>query len=302
MHSSPVLSRSGLPRTQGALALVTLFTLLGGCEPSAENAIAEIEKDHLPRVVELVQEDLGRHGPGLAKAAERLAPGFSVTPAEKRQTQLRAGLKYVQVPPRGVMEFIASPMSFLAAVDDKGVVIARDAEPDSMAGQDFGARFEVVKSALAGQAGKGLGEFKSKSLDEPSSWSILFTQPVLAQADGATAEADGEAGAPKVAGALVAGIPLWRLAQRLGKQLQVEHAKTKGLVLWVYTFKGSELYFKSSAPELDKLLNEQVPLSRLHAGVSGKVILGGRAYAYVSKLVPEIGPDVGVLVVRGDPL
>lgn len=282
-------------------SLLLAVSLLAGCEASAENAIAEIEKDHLPRVIELVREDLGRHGPGLVKASERLAPGFSVTPEEKRQTQLRAGLKYVQVPPRGVMEFIASPMSFLAAVDDKGVVIARDAEPDSMAGQDFGARFTEVKAALAGKSAQGLGEFESKSADEPSSFSILFAEPVRGKPD-ADEVADAEGREPKVVGALVAGIPLWRLAQRLGKQLQVEHAKTRGLVLWVYAFKGHELYFKSSAPELDKLLHEQVPLERLADGVSGKVLLGGRAYGYVSKAIPEIAPDVGVLVVRGDPL
>ena len=80
-----------------------------------------------------------------------------------------------------------------------GVVIARDREPDRMRGQDFKTRFEVLRQALGGTAATGLGEFYAEDPDAPSSWSILFAAPSLR---------DGQ-----VVGAVLAGIPLSRLAQ-----------------------------------------------------------------------------------------
>jgi hypothetical protein len=65
---------------------------------------------------------------------------------------VKAALRILQQPKKGIDEFVASPMSFLAAIGVDGVVIARDREVDRMRGQDFKTRFEVVRQALAGAA------------------------------------------------------------------------------------------------------------------------------------------------------
>lgn len=279
---------------RGACSLIAaVLALAVGCEEdTAEQARETIRDEHLPAMKAVVAEDVERHLIGIRKAADRLAPGFVVDDPAKRETQMRTALRYVQEPPKGIREFITSPMSFLAAVGPDGVVLARDAEPDRMKGMDM-TQFPVVREALkSGEVGTDLGEFKGEAEGE-SSWSILFAAPV---------EADGER-----VGAVVAGIPLWRLAQRLSRQMRVDHAPEieEGLVLWAYLLKGDRLFYKGTPPELDDRLPKPAELQKQlrEAGdpATGHLQLHGRTYGYGVTALPEVGDDVALVVVRGSP-
>ena len=120
---------------------------LAGCEDDAavRKTADRVRTVDLARVEELIEQDLENHQAGVDKAAAKLAPGFAVADPAKRESQMRAALRILQQPKKGIDEFVASPMSFLAALDVDGVVIARDRSPDRMKGQDYKSRFDVVQ-------------------------------------------------------------------------------------------------------------------------------------------------------------
>jgi hypothetical protein len=270
----------------GAFLIIVLAVI--GCENSAaiERTETQLREVDLPRVLVLVQQDLENHQAGVVKAAAKLAPGFAVADPEKRESQIRAALRILQQPKKGIDEFVASPMSFLAAIDTNGVVIARDREQDRMTGQDFKSRFEVVRQALAGSSVTGLGEFFAKDPEAPSSWSILFAAPSMK---------DGE-----VVGVVLAGIPLSRLAQRLSRQFRVEAAK--GDPVWVYLYKGGRLFHWDTPPQVDALIRDPAAraerLGASPAGYTEKTRLQGELQVYGVFPIELLAPDIGTIIVR----
>ena len=262
--------------------------LLVACENTAAIARTEtrLREVDLPRVQELVQQDLENHRAGVVKAAAKIAPGFAVADPETRESQIRAALRILQQPKKGIDEFVASPMSFLAAVGSDGIVIARDREQDRMTGQDFKTRFEVVRQALGGAAATGLGEFFAEDPEAPSSWSILFAAPSIR--DGA------------VVGAVLAGIPLSRLAQRLSRQFRVE--QDEGEPVWVYLYKGNRLFHWDTPPEVDALVRDPVAraarLAKAPAGYTEKARLQGELQVYGVFPLELLAPDIGTIIVR----
>ncbi len=269
--------------------------LLAGCGGDAHNARRVIREEHVPYLQEIIGEDMERHREGVRDAADRLVRGFVLEDPLQREHDMRIALERIQEPPRGVPEFIASPMSFLAAVAKDGTVIARDVsdEDDRMQGEDFGERYGAVRRALTeGRAGYELGEFPSEEEGGKSSWSMLFVQPV---------EREGE-----VVGAVVAGIPLWRMAQRLGRQLQAEHAGEDGTILWVYMYKGDELHHFGTPPDLDTVVPDAAArrqgFERSPGGFTGQVQQFGRWYGWGVVPAPRVADDVGLIVFRSDPV
>jgi len=268
--------------------LLLSIGVLAGCEDQAavDRTARQLRDTDRPRVEALVEHDLHNHQAGVTKAAEKLAPGFAVTDLAARETQMRAALRILQQPKKGIDEFVASPMSFLAAVGLDGRVVARDREPDRMAGQDFKARFDVVRQALAGTAATGLGEFYAKDPKAPSSWSILFAAP---------SRRDGQ-----VVGAVLAGIPLSRLAQRLSRQFRVE--QKEGFPVWVYLYKGKRLFYWDTPPQVDALVRDPVAraeaLAASPAGYTKKVRLQGDLQVYGVFPLALLGPDVGTIIFR----
>jgi hypothetical protein len=286
--------------------VITVALVAAGCgEEGAPEARRTVREEHLPRVKEIVREDMDRHRQGIRDAAERLAPGFQVEDPAERERQMRTALRLVRTPPRGVPEFIASPMTFLAAVGSDGKVIARDwaserdvregeAPPDPMRGADFGRHYPVVRRTLReGVSGYGLGEFPPEGGPE-SSISMLFVAP---------ARRDGQ-----VVGAVVAGIPLWRMAQRLSTQLRTEHASEieRAGVLWAYIYKDDRLFSLGTPPELEEMLpngaTREAGLRRSPGGFTGQFQAFTRWYGYGVMPLRRIGDDVGVLIISSPPV
>jgi hypothetical protein len=268
--------------------LLLSVAMLLGCENSAavKRTQMQLRDIDYPRVQALIEQDLAHHQVGVVKAAAKLAPGFALADPVLREKQVRAALRILQQPKKGIDEFVASPMSFLAAVGVDGVVIARDREPDRMQGQDFKARFEVVRQALGGTAATGLGEFYAEDPDAPSSWSILFAAPSLR--------------GDQVVGVILAGIPLSRLAQRLSRQLRVE--QKAGAPVWVYLYKGERLFHWDTPPEVDALVRDPVAraasLSASPAGYTEKARLQGELQLYGVFPLELLAPDVGTIISR----
>lgn len=280
--------------SRSMLALLAAFAVAACHGERAAAARKKIRLEHLPRVAQITREDLQRHADGLRRAADRIAPGFVKVSGEQQEREVRQVLKLIRSPKKGVRELVISPLSFIAAVGKDGLVIARDTEPDPMRGMNLGKQFPVVARALAGAEGQDMGEFASLNKDGKPSVTILMAAP---------AHYKGE-----VVGALVLGIPLWRLQQRLSKQLQMEEAgksKKQGVVIWSYIYRGDELHHHGTPRDLDQIVPDEktrnAGLARSPGGFTGEAQQYGYWYGYGVRPLPLLGKDAGVIVFRMDP-
>jgi hypothetical protein len=278
-----------------ALALSLVVAAAAGCNNErAAPARKKIRLEHAPRVAQITREDLQRHRAGLQRAADRIAPGFVKVTGEQQEREVRQVLKLIRSPKKGVQELVISPMSFIAAVNKDGVVVARDAEPDKMKGMNLAKLFPSVRKALAGEEAFELGQFESLNKGGKPSITIVMAAP---------AHYRGE-----VVGALALGIPLWRLQQRLSKQLQMEEAgksKKQGVVVWVYIYRGDELHHHGTPRDLDTIVPDaktrKAGLAKSPKGFTGEVAQYGYWYGYGVRPLPQLGDDVGMIVFRMDP-
>ena len=287
-----------------------LALLLASCEDGAHHACEVIIRQHVPRVRALVDEDLSRAMSGVTQAAELTAPGFEANlddPA-RRERDLRWAIQHrIREPPRGIPELMISPISFVAAVDADGHVICRDIEPDPMRGLDVGALFPHVHAALTdGTASYRLVEFQPAApppaaegqaeVDagppEAPSVSVVYVAP---------ARVDG-----RIVGAIIAGTPLWRTAQRITRQIQAEGETTAGAIFWLYMFRGDDLYHHGTPSTLDTIVPSGAAraagFARSEGGFCGEQNQFGRWYCYGVIHLPQLGDDVGAIVYRSDPV
>lgn len=270
--------------------VMAVFLLSVGCgKDGAPNARAMIKNEHAPRVEKFVLDLMTRHTAGLTHAADRIGAGFVKAEPAQLEQEMRQVLKLIRSPKRGVPELVISPMSFIAVVGKDGKAIARDIDPDKdkMKGMDLAKLFPVVADALKGKAGTSMGEFESEDPDKPSV-TIMMAAP---------AHYKGE-----VVGALVLGIPLWRLQQVITKQLQMEIGGKQSVVLWVYVYRGAELHHHGTPPDLAKLLPDDATRKAGYAkspgGFTGEVQQYAYWYGYGVRPLRVFGPDIGVIIVR----
>ena len=288
-----------MSRTRPLLGLalsgcIAFLLLLGGCDEGAIPERREIVEIDVPRVREVVREDVERGVVGVRRAAQKMARGFLVDDPARRATEMRGVLRRLREPTRGIDELMISPITFVAAVGMDGHVICRDIEPDPMAGFDAGAAFPHVREALEqGHESYRLVEFPSTLETDPPSITVLYVAPSFV---------DG-----RVVGAIMAGTPLWRTAQRLSRQLQAERAQevANGLITWVYLYRGDGIHHHGTPSDLDTIVPDAAARAAGYAaspgGFTGQIAQFGRWYAYGVAPLPRIGDDVGVIVFRSDP-
>lgn len=275
----------------GVFLCAGLFNV--GCDKDGSaHARKVVREQHGPEVANILLKDLQNHRVGLRRAAALLAPGFVRATGEEQEVGMRKAMKIVRGTKKGISELVISPMSFLAVVDRNGVVIARDVEPDTMKGMDLAKQFPSVAQALAGTEGFELGEFENPKDPENPSVSIVMAAP---------ARYKGE-----VVGAVVLGIPLWRMAQRMSRQLQMEYLGDKGpAVLWVYLYRGDKLHHHGTSPGLDELVPDGkarvAGLSKSPGGFTGGVNQHSAWYGYGVRPLRVLGPDTGAVIFRMDP-
>jgi hypothetical protein len=277
------------------LPILCLLVPLSACGPDgAPHARQVARTTHADEVKKLVVEDIQRHLRGVQAAAQRLVPGFAVPDPNTRESQLRTALRLLTKPPRGIPELVASARIFTAAVAADGLVLATDAkdENDRMTGVNLREPFPVLRDALGGKTGFGIHQFPSIKKGVEGSVSLLFAAPSRKE--------------DQIVGAVLTGIPLWRLAQRLTKQLQLDHVSERGAIIWVYLYRGDKLHHFGTPPDLDKAIPDattrKAGLARSPGGFTGEFIQFGRWYAYGVLPLRILGPDVGALIVRSDPV
>lgn len=273
--------------------LACLCAVQLGCqEDGSLHARKVVREQHAPEVASLLLKDLQSHRVGLRKAAAILAPGFVRASGVEQEVGMRKAMKIVRSAKKGVSELVISSMSFLAVVDRNGVVLARDLEPDAMKGMDLGKQFASVRQALAGTESFEVGEFENPKDPKNPSISIVMATPAIYQG--------------QVVGSVVLGIPLWRMAQRMSRQLQMEYMGDNGpAVLWVYLYRGDKLHHHGTSPDLDKLVPDaaarKAGLAASPGGFTGGVVQHGAWYGYGVRPLRVLGPDIGAVIFRMDP-
>jgi hypothetical protein len=121
----------------------------------------------------------------------------------------------------------------------------------------------------------------------------------------------------EVVGALVLGIPLWRMQQRLSKQLQMEDAgkvgqagedgkkQQQGAVIWVYLYRGDELHSHGTPRDLDQVVPNgaarHAGYAKSPGGFTGEVQQFNYWYGYGVRPLRILGDDIGMIVFRMDP-
>ncbi len=279
-----------------ALGVLTVAALTG-CDEGAANARRVIHDEHARRVHEIVHEDLDRGLSGVRQAAARLAPGFLVEDPAERTSDMRDALQILRgPPPRGISDIVFSPISFVAAVGMDGRVIARDTEDDEvtdpMAGMDAAGTFPLIRRVIdSGAEGCELVDFPGFTPEDPPTALVLCATPAMR--DGTQT------------GVVMSGTPLWREAQRIGRQIQGERPDPT-LVLWVYLYRGDSLHHHGAPADLTNAVPDHATrtagLARSPGGFTGELVQFGRWYAYGVLPLPELGPDVGAVIFRADPL
>jgi hypothetical protein len=270
---------------------------LTGCSPAgAPEARRKIREIHAREVQAMVRDDLTKHRRGIVGVAERIAPILSgnAPTEEARERALRAKLKAIRIMPRGVSELVASPATFVAGLRPDGIVIARDSDEDQMKGLNMAEHFPCVRAALTeGRTTECIADFPAQG-ELAASRSLVFATAVRAS--------DG-----RIVGGAALGIPMWRLEQRISRQLQLDHSDEAGLVLWAYVYVGDEIYARPAAhPDLDQIVPTPAEraegLRRSPGGFTTERRQYGRDYAFGILPVPSLGEGVGVILVRSDPV
>ncbi len=88
--------------------------------------------------------------------------------------------------------------------------------------------------------------------------------------------------------------------------MQVEHADDQMLVLWAYVYKGDRLFHFGTPELVDPMIPDGATraagLEGSPGGFTGQFQLNTRWYAYGVLPVPSIGEDVGLVLVRSNPM
>lgn len=281
-------------RGRAILGTLAGVLALGACDPEdGQVAQAGLLSENLPRVRAVVRQDRNRHRQATREAAGRLGRALSREPAE-REPRVRRALLSLTAPPRGVPALITSQKSFIAAIDTEGVVVARDveeAEDDRMRGAEFGERYDVVRDALEhGRAGYTLAEFPS-STGEPG-YALMWVAPVSHEG--------------QRVGALAIGILLSSEARRIANQLKLENG-VSGRQIHVYIYRGETLYHRDTPDDLTAEIEEHSAgwirgLAQHPNGYTGEFRAYQRSWGFALLPLTSLGDDIGVLVVRGEPV
>lgn len=216
--------------------LILCALVVSSCSsPPAQGAQRELLTNLVPRVNELLREDREAARRGIIEAARRLSRGFQFD-ENVRADRLRGGLGVLRDTRRGIAEFIVSPITFLAVTDAQGVVITRngDEADDRMRGQNYAEIYAPVQAALDGDVSYGVVDF-GRDQDIPSV-TVIHAAPIYYEGE--------------LVGTVIAGMPFWRLAERLSLQIRTESSEQvlAGESIWVSLYSGAQLFYSPGAP------------------------------------------------------
>jgi len=279
---------------RGASLLLVLLAagVSFGCKKQSAVS-AEKAKTDVVALVQAAHNDVAEVRSGLPQGAKFLLPIFSTgRPASDDPKGARSALETAR---NKVQDLRVSKGTFFAVTGPDAVVIRNDQDQDAMAGRALLPAYPELKTALAGQ--------------------YVETRGSLPEAAGVRGRADGQwvAAQPVLAGSEVKGLYVtgwsWaayarRLEFALASNLRGALKEGEKLPLvYVYLVVGKDVYGAPVSPEVNaRAIAQLSPLAQASAKAptSYELEIAGREFGLAVELVPDLGKDVAIAVLRSE--
>jgi hypothetical protein len=277
-----------------ALASVLSVAPLAGCrdhsKDNARLALADVEL-----LAAQIERDVAEVQRGLPEGAKKMASVYlrGADPHEDPSSTRRALIKAQ----REVPDLNISKSTFFALADDKGIGLRNNLEQDAMAGQDLLKLFPALSKALAGEYVETVGSFGGPPRPSGPDRDWIAAAPVRTEAG-------------KVGGLFVTGWSLRAFCRHLNevwKHERSEQLKASGdtgklPIFYVAIFDKTGVYSAPFTPEVsEKALTEADLVGKTAGGTySAPINITDRDFGYAAKRTPQLGPDVGVVVLRSE--
>ncbi len=281
-------------RGLGPLVLGTFATLSWGCKDPGEKS-ATLAAEHASFLATLVDKDVGEVERGLPEGAKRATAAFADGAGIQRDPQqVRKGLQKIQ---RDVSDLLVAKSTFFALVDDKGIAIRNNLEPDAMAGKDLFALFPALKTADTTPFVTTVGQFPEAAIGPRPDRTWVAGCPVKKD--------DG-----KIIGYYVTGWSYRGFAHHLQESLLAD-LKGKLLaagetgklpILYVAVFDANGVYAERQTPEVNETTLAGLKLGEATAAgpAHGVVKVTERSYGWAAARTPKLGKDTGVAILRSE--
>lgn len=274
---------------QAMLAVSILF----GCSKNMEATLG-LAKEHAEELSRITQQDVREVRQGLPLGAPHLAALFqSSAPPEDLQV-VREALERARAK---VQDLRVAKSTFFAVSGVDGKVLRNDQEVDRMAGQDLFRSFPELRGALQGRYVECRGSMPEASgvRDKPDGqWVAGF--PVLV---------DAVAKGLYVTGWSWSGYA-YRLEESLRDKIKgklMDQGKGKMPLLYVYIVVDKQVFGAPVAPQVNAdAIAKLSPMANVKGGatLTRALTVAGRDFGLAVAAAPNLGPNVGVAVLRSE--
>jgi len=261
-----------------------------GCEAKSKIS-AEHAKEHAAVLVKAANEDLREVRTGLPLGATHLGRLFEG--GKRAADDPKAAEDALENARNRVQDLRTAKSTFFAVADETGFIIRNDNEEDAMAGKNLFAAYPELKAALAGKLAEARGampEAAGVKGRKDAQW--VAAAPI---------SADG-----KVKGVYATGWSWSSYAYRLENSIRTqlrsslkEHAKLP--LVYVFVIVDGAVYGAPVTPDVNM---QEIEKLKLQDKVKGDAPFGaeleitGREFGLAARALPEIGPNVALVVLR----
>jgi hypothetical protein len=276
--------------TTSWFVLVVIVLVGAGCTPDTKKSAAAA-KGHVLELAKAAAEDVRQVRTGLPQGAAELVA--ILPPADKGDIDAPTAREALEKARSKVQDLRVAKSTFFALVAPNGTVIRNDQPQDRMAGKDLLASFPALRQALTGGYVEGRG-----------------SMPEAAEVRGKP-DAQWVAAAPvgNPARALYATGWSWtgyayRLENAVRSSVRGAASEVQKVpLLYAFVLVGSDVYGAPISPEVNaKAVQEQKLPGKLHGAepVTVELEITGRGFGLAAVLVPELGSDVAIVVLRSE--
>lgn len=271
------------------------FGLLGlalACEPTGKESSAHAART-IPDLAKVAAEDVRELKMGLplgAQELDKLLPAGAIAEVDARDAK-----EALNKARSRVQDLRVAKSTFFALVAPSGVVVRSDGEQDRLVGKDILAAFPELRGALSG--------------------GVVETRGSMAEAAEVRGRPDGQrvAGAPigtpgQARGLYVTGWSWSAYAYRLENSARssARSAAEKGAktpLLYVYVVVGRDVFGAPVSPDVTaNAIRDLDVVGKAKAGqpFTTSLELTGRSFGLAAVVVPELGPNVALALLRSE--
>ncbi len=284
-------NRSTLARRLGPWVWLVFATT--GCERTDAESVAHAAA-HAQALVEIAKGDFGEVRRGLPGGAQEIAKRWK--DEADPLTEPDSARRLLDIARSKTVDLSVSKSTFFALASPEGVIIRNDREQDLMAGKSIFAAFPALAAGPHDGYTEVLGSFaEAHGVKGKPDAEWIAVQGV--NVDGATRAL------------FVTGWAWSRYSYRLefvlrGKAKdEVKNSGGNVPLLYAFVLVGSDVYSAPESPEVnERAIAEIAPLDHLDANgsFSKLVSITGRTFALGVQLAPDVGPKVGIGVLRSE--